>query len=333
MSTTVIEALRSGLANEMELDPRVVALGEDISIGGSFHLTLGLLDRFGPDRIIDTPVAEAGFVGLAIGAAIGGMRPVVDFQYGDFLLPAADQIIQQASKFRYMSGGKVRVPIVLHAPTGASGRGAQHANSVENFFFGVPGLTVGVPSNPYDAKGMFTTAMRHPDPVLICSHKHLYGSKGRAVESTALGEVPEGAYELPLGEAVVRREGTDVTIVGALLMVHRAMAAAEQLAAQGIDAEVIDLRWLSPMDTETVVESVRKTGRCVIVQEGSPLGGWGGTVAAAVADRAIDSLDGPVRTITGPAEPIPFAPHLEALVVPTVERIANEVRALVGVSA
>jgi len=229
-----------------------------------------------------------------------------------------------------MSGGKVRVPIVLHAPTGASGRGAQHANSIENFFFGVPGLTVGVPSSPYDAKGMLTAAIRHPDPVLICSHKHLYGSKGRAVESSALGEVPDDAYELPVGKAVVRREGADVTIVGALLMVHRAMAAAEQLAADGIEAEVIDLRWLSPMDTETVVESVRKTGRCVIVQEGSPLGGWSGAVVAAVADRAIDALDGPVRTITGPDTPIPFAPHLEALVVPTADRIAAEVRSLLG---
>ncbi len=257
MSTTVIEALRSGLAGEMEADSRVVAMGEDISIGGSFHLSLGLLDRFGPERILDTPVAEAGFVGLAIGAAIGGLRPVVDFQYGDFLLPAADQIIQQASKFRLMSGGKVRVPLTLHAPTGASGRGAQHANSIENLFFGVPGLAVGVPSNPYDAKGMFTTAIRHPDPVLICSHKHLYGSKGRAVEATALGDVPDEPYELPIGQAEVRRPGADVTIVGALLMVHRALAAADELAAEGIEAEVVDLRWLSPMDTDTVVESVQ----------------------------------------------------------------------------
>jgi pyruvate dehydrogenase E1 component beta subunit len=330
MSVTVIEALRKGLAGEMEADPRVVAMGEDISIGGSFHLTLGLLDRFGPERIMDTPVAEAGFVGLAIGAAIGGMRPVVDFQYGDFLLPAADQIIQQAAKFRLMSGGKVRVPIVLHAPTGASGRGAQHANSVENFFFGVPGLIVGVPSTPYDAKGMMTTAIRHPDPVLVCSHKHLYGSKGRAVLASALGDVPDEPYEVPIGAAEVRRPGSDVTIVGALLMVHRAIEAADHLASVGIDAEVIDLRWLSPMDTATVVASVRRTGRCLIVQEGSPLGGWSGTVAAAVADGALDRLDAPVRRLTGPDHAIPFAPHLEAKVVPTAERIVGEARALVG---
>jgi acetoin:2,6-dichlorophenolindophenol oxidoreductase subunit beta len=328
--STVIEALRSGLASGMEADPDVFVMGEDISIGGSFHLTLGLLERFGPQRILDTPVAEAGFVGLGIGAALAGLKPIVDFQYGDFLLCAADQIIQQACKLRVMSGGQVHVPLVLHAPTGASGRGAQHANSIENLFFGVPGLTVGVPATPYDAKGMMTAAIRHPEPVLVCSHKHLYGSKGRAVEASAMGDVPDEPYEIPIGEAVVRRPGRDITIVGALLMVHRAMSAAERLAAEGIEAEVVDLRWLSPMDTDTVVASVRRTGRCLIVQEGSPLGGWSGNVAAAVADGAIDALDGPVRRLTGPTHAIPFAPHLEAEVVPSVERIVAEARAMVG---
>jgi acetoin:2,6-dichlorophenolindophenol oxidoreductase subunit beta len=327
---TVIEALREGLASEMVADPSVFVMGEDISIGGSFHLTLGLLERFGSERIRDTPVAEAGFVGWGVGAAIAGLRPVVDFQYGDFLLPAADQIIQQACKMHLMSGGQVHVPLVLHAPTGASGRGAQHANSIENYFFGIPGLTVGVPSTPYDAKGMMAAAIRHPEPVLVCSHKHLYGSKGRAVEATALGDVPDEPYDIPIGQAVVRRPGRDITIVGALLMVHRAMSAADALAKEGIEAEVIDLRWLSPMDSDTVVASVRRTGRCLIVQEGSPLGGWSGAVAAAVADGAIDSLDGPVRRVTGPTHAIPFAPHLEAEVVPTVDRIAHEVRRLMG---
>jgi len=327
--TTIIEALRDGLVTEMEREPEVFVMGEDIGIGGSFHLTLGLLDRFGPERIRDTPVAEAGFVGLGIGAALAGMRPVVDFQYGDFLLCAADQVIQQACKLRFMSGGQVHVPLVLHAPTGASGRGAQHANSVENFFCGVPGLTVGVPSTPYDAKGMMIAAIRHPEPVLICSHKHLYGTKGRNVEASALGDVPEEAYELEIGKAAVRREGRHITIVAALLMVHRALQAADQLAADGIEAEVIDLRWLSPIDTETVVSSVRKTRRALIVQEGSPVGGWSGTVAAAIADGAIYDLDGPVRRLTGGATPIPFAPHLEAQVVPTVERIADEALRLV----
>lgn len=330
--TTIIEALRDGLSSEMEIDPRVFVMGEDISIGGSFHLTLGLVERFGAQRVRDTPVAEAGFVGLAVGAAVADLRPVVDFQYGDFLLPAADQIIQQACKLSLMSGGQVHVPLVLHAPTGASGRGAQHANSIENLFFGVPGLTVGVPSTPYDAKGMMTAALELPEPVLICSHKHLYGTKGRAVESSALGDVPSERYTIPVGEAVVRRPGRDVTIVGALLMAHRAVAAAEHLATEGIEVEVIDLRWLSPLDTDTVVSSVRRTGRCLIVQEGSPLGGWSGAVAAAVADGAIEALDGPVRRLTGPTHAIPFAPHLEATVVPTVERIVDEVHALMGVS-
>lgn len=327
--TTIIEALRAGLASEMDVDPRVFVVGEDVSIGGSFHLTLGLQDRFGERRILDTPVSEAGFVGLAIGAALADLRPVVDFQYGDFLLCAADQLIQQACKLRVMSGGQVHVPLVLHAPTGASGRGAQHANSIENLFHGVPGLTLGVPSTPYDAKGMIAAAVRHTEPVLVCSHKHLYGTKGRAVESSALGDVPDEPYSIPIGQAVVRRQGRDITVVGALLMVHRAMAAADQLAGEGIEVEVIDLRWLSPMDTDTVVESVRRTGRCLIVQEGPPLGGWSGTVAAALADRALDRLDAPVRRLTGPATAIPFAPHLEAASVPTVSRIVGEVRELV----
>jgi pyruvate dehydrogenase E1 component beta subunit len=328
--TTIIEALRAGLAAEMEQDPRVFVMGEDIGIGGSFHLTLGLLERFGPDRVRNTPTAEAGFVGFGIGAAIGNLRPVIDFQYGDFLFCAADQIIQQACKIHFMSGGQVHVPLVLHAPTGASGRGAQHANSVENLFFGVPGLTVGVPSTPYDAKGMMTAAIRYPEPVLVCSHKHLYGTKGRAVESTALGDVPDESYEIPVGKAVIRRPGRDITIASALLMSHRAMEAADRLEADGIDAEVIDMRWLAPLDTVAVINSVRRTGRLLVVQEGSGRGGWGATVAAAVADEAFDALDAPVRRLTGPETPIPFAPHLEAEALPTVNTIVGEVRRLVG---
>ncbi len=252
--TTIIEALRQGLAGEMDRDPRVFVMGEDIGIGGSFHLTLGLLDRFGQDRIRDTPVSEAGFVGLAVGAAVAGLRPVCDFQYGDFLLCAADQVIQQATKLRLMSGGQVTVPLVLHAPTGASGRGAQHANSIENIFYGVPGLILGVPSTPYDAKGMMVAAIRHDGPVLICSQKHLYGTKGRAVEASATGDVPEEQYEIPIGKAVVRRPGADVTIASCLLMAHRAMSAAETLAAEGIEAEVVDMRWLAPLDVDTVID-------------------------------------------------------------------------------
>lgn len=332
MKTTVIKALRQGLAAELERDPDVFVMGEDIGIGGSFHLTLGLLDRFGEDRIRDTPVSEAGFVGLAVGAAIRGMRPVVDFQYGDFLFCAADQVIQQASKFFYMSGEQVRVPLVLHAPTGASGRGAQHANSIENFFFGVPGLILATPSTPYDAKGMMTTAIRCEDPVLICSHKHLYGTKGRRLEADGDvgGDVPDEPYEVPIGKAEVRREGSDLTIVSVLLMAHRAMQAADKLSQEGIDAEVIDMRWLSPLDLDTVVESVNKTGRLLVVEEGPSRGGWGAQVAAAAADEALNALEAPVRRITGPDIPMPFAPHLEETLIPSVDRIASEARQIAG---
>ena len=332
MSSTIIEALRAGLASEMAADDRVFVVGEDVRIGGSFHLTLGLHERFGDERIRDTPVSVAGFVGLAIGAAIAGLRPVVDFQYGDFLLCAADQVIQQACKMRVMSGGQLRVPVVLHAPTGASGRGAQHANSIENYFYGVPGLQLAVPSTAWDAKGVMTTAIRSEDPMLVVSHKYLYGSKGRALENGrgVVDEVPDEAYEVPVGKAAVRREGRHITIASALLMVHRAVQAADQLAREGIEAEVVDMRWLAPLDTATVVESVRRTGALLVVEEGPKRGGWGGAVAAAVADEAIGSLDAPVRRLAGSDAPLPFAPHLERELVPNAERIAAEVRSLVG---
>ena len=330
MSVTFVEALRAALASELERDPKVFVMGEDIGIGGSFHLTLGLRERFGDERIRDTPVAEAGFVGLAVGAAVAGMRPVVDFQYADFLLCAADQVIQQASKLHAFSGGQVRVPLVLHAPTGASGRGAQHANSVENFFLGTPGLKIAAPSTPYDAKGVMTAAIRCDDPVLVFGHKHLYGSKGRRMDAheESLRDVPEEPYELPIGKAVVRRTGRDVTVCATLLMVHRTLAAASMLAAEGIECEVIDLCWLQPLDTATVVESVQRTGRLVLVEEGSRNAGWGGTVAAAVAEEAVDALDAPVRRINGPDFPLPFSPHLEEQLIPSAELIADTVRAL-----
>jgi acetoin:2,6-dichlorophenolindophenol oxidoreductase subunit beta len=327
---TVIEGLREALSIEMEVDPRVFVLGEDLGIGGSFHLTLGLAERFGPKRVLDTPVSEAGFVGLAVGAAIGGLRPVVDFQYGDFLFPATDQIVQQAAKYEVMSGGQLKVPLVLHAPTGASGRGAQHATSVENFFHGVPGLVVGAPSTPSDAKGIMTTAIRHESPVLVLSHKHLYGSKGRTLADGAQGDLPGGVYEVPVGEAVVQRVGQDVTIASVLLMALRALEAADILADEGIDAEVIDLRWLSPLDTDAVVQSVRKTHRLLLVEEGSGLGGWTGSVAAAVADKALEDLDAPIRRLTGPDHPLPAASHLEQALIPGVDDIAAECFRLVG---
>lgn len=332
MSATIIEALRSALAAEMERDLEVFVMGEDIRIGGSFHLTLGLAERFGEDRILDTPVSESGFVGLAVGAAVAGARPVVDFQYGEFLLCAADQVIQQACKLPAMSGGQVRVPLVLHAPTGASGRGAQHANSIENVFAGVPGLKVAAPATAYDAKGAMTAAIRSDDPVLVISHKKLYGTKGRALEGGrgVVGDVPTAAYELEVGAAEIRRPGRDVTIASALLMVHRSLEAADALAAEGIEAEVVDMRWLAPLDVQAVAESVERTGRLLVVEEGPRASGWGAQVAAGIADVALGSLDAPIKRLAGLDAPLPFAPHLEHELVPSAERIAETVRGMMN---
>lgn len=321
---TIVQALREAIREEMRRDPDVFVMGEDIRIGGSFLFTLGLVDEFGPERVINTPISEAGFVGLAIGAAIQGMRPVVDFQYGDFLFTAFDQIVQQCTKLRYMSGGQVKIPLVFQMPTGASGRGAQHANTMEGYFFHIPGITIITPATPYDAKGLFKTAIRDDNPVLFCVHKHLYGSKGRqlAKSSISTGYVPAEEYLIPLGVADTKRSGTDVTVVANSLMLHRVMNVAEELAAaEGISAEVIDPRCLVPFDTAAVVESVKKTGRLVIVEENHERGGWGAQLAADIAGRAIGYLDAPIRRVATPDVPIPFAPVLEHAVVPDESRI------------
>lgn len=320
---TIVQALREAIREEMLKDESVFVIGEDIRIGGSFLFTLGLLDEFGPDRVINTPISEAGFIGLAIGAAIQGMRPVVDFQYGDFLFTAYDQIVQQCTKLRYMSGGQVKIPLVIQMPTGASGRGAQHANAMEGFFFHVPGLKIVTPATPYDAKGLFKAALRDDNPVLFCVHKHLYGSKGRPLERSSLsrGHVPEDDYVIPLGVADIKRAGTDVTVVANSLMLHRALNAAEDLAQEGISVEVVDPRCLVPLDMDTIIESVQKTSRLVIVEETNERGGWGAQVAADVAGKALGYLDAPIRRVATPDVPIPFAPVLEAAVIPNEARI------------
>jgi acetoin:2,6-dichlorophenolindophenol oxidoreductase subunit beta len=320
---TIVQALREAIREEMHRDEEVFVLGEDIRIGGSFLFTLGLLDEFGEDRVLNTPISESGFVGLAIGAAIQGMRPVIDFQYGDFLFTAFDQIIQECTKLRYMSGGQVKIPLVFQLPTGASGRGAQHANSLESFFFHIPGLKIVSPATPYDAKGLFKSAIRDDNPVLFCVHKHLYGSKGRplAQSSLSVGHVPEDEYLIPLGVADVKRAGTDVTVVSNSLMLHRSMNVAEALAAEGVSVEIVDLRSLVPLDIDTVLESVKKTSRLVIVEESNERGGWGAQVAADVAGHAIGYLDAPIRRVASSDVPIPFAPVLEAAVVPDEARI------------
>jgi pyruvate/2-oxoglutarate/acetoin dehydrogenase E1 component len=332
---SIAEALRQAIREEMQRDPRVFCIGEDIGVkggfGGAFTVTLGLSDEFGHERILDTPISELGLTGVAVGAAIGGLRPIADVQYGDFLFLAMDQIVNQAAKMTYMSGGTVKVPMVMRVPVGATRRGAQHAQSLEAFLAHVPGLKVVAPSTAYDAKGLLKSAVRDENPVLIFEHKLLYGSKGPRSEKGALspiGEVPDEEYLVPIGQGVIRREGRDVTIVGKLLTVYRALAAAEELAREGIEAEIIDPRTLVPLDKELILESVRKTGRLVIVEEDNLTGGWAGEIAAIVAEEAFFWLDAPVKRVSAPDTPVPFAPVMEQFYVPSEERIIEAVRSL-----
>jgi pyruvate/2-oxoglutarate/acetoin dehydrogenase E1 component len=329
MRLGIAEALRSALAEEMRRDSRVFCLGEDIGIpggwGGAFTVTLGLENEF-PDQMIDTPIAENGFFGVAVGAAMMGMRPVVDVQYGDFLMCAMDQITSNASMMRYMSGGTVKVPMVMRAPVGATGRGAQHARSVERFFIGVPGIKVVAPSTAYDAKGLLKAAVRDDNPVMIFEHKLLYGSKGARSESGAVdatSEIPDEDYTVPIGSAAVRRTGSQVTILGWLLMAHFSLTAAEQLEAQGIDAEVIDVRSLNPFDYDTIGESVRKTGRVVIVEEGPKTGGVSAELSAGITERFGEYLMAPVERVASPDIPVPFAPVFENAYRPSPTQIMD----------
>jgi pyruvate dehydrogenase E1 component beta subunit len=331
-SLTVVQAMREALAEEMRRDEGVFVIGEDVRIGGVFLLTLRLVDEFGPERVIDTPISEAGFTGLSIGAAIEGMRPVVDFQYGDFLFTAMDQLIQQASKLRYMSGGQLKIPLVLQLPTGASGRGAQHCNPVEGFVFSTPGIKLVTPSSPYDAKGLLKAAIRDDNVVLFCVHKHLYGSKGRPLAESAIStqHVPEEEYLVPIGLGEIKHQGEDVTVVANMLMLHRALNVATDLSQSGISVEVIDPRSLVPFDLELVLGSVRKTGRILIVEENHERGGWGAQLSADIAAHAFEYLDAPIRRLATANSPIPFSPPLEAALVPDEERISRAIRELVG---
>jgi acetoin:2,6-dichlorophenolindophenol oxidoreductase subunit beta len=329
---TIAEALRQAIREEMRRDERVFCLGEDIGVeggfGGAFTVTLGLADEFGHQRILDTPISEAAIAGLAIGAAVCGLRPIADVQYGDFLLCMMDQLVNQAAKLRYMSGGTLAVPMVMRAPVGATGRGSQHAQSLEAFFTHVPGLKVVAPATAYDAKGLLKAAVRDDNPVLVFEHKLLYGSKGARTEKGAVspkGEVPEEDYIVPIGQGIVRREGQDVTIVANLLMLYRALAAARTLAQRGIEAEVIDPRTLVPLDKDLILASVRKTGRLLIVEEDNLTNGWGAEVAALMADEAFEWLDAPIKRVAAPDVPPPFAPVLEQEYVPSEQRIVDTV--------
>lgn len=333
---TIAEALREAIAEEMRRDESVFLIGEDIGIpggfGGAFGVYLGLTEEFGHARIIDTPISEKAIAGAAVGAALMGMRPIADMQYADFLFECMDELVNQAAKMRYMSGGKVTVPMVMRAPVGTTNRGAQHGQCPESFFLHVPGLKVVCVSDAYHAKGLLKSAVRDDNPVLVFEHKLLYGSKGRqqagGLDLTA--HVPKEEYLTPLGQAVVKRPGAHVTVVSTHLSLYRCLAAAEALAAEGVECEVIDPLTLVPLDTETLWASVRKTGRLVIVHEDTLTGGWGAEVAARAADECLYSLEAPIKRIATHDTPLPFAPILEQAVVPGVERITATIRALVG---
>jgi pyruvate/2-oxoglutarate/acetoin dehydrogenase E1 component len=332
---TIAEALRQGFREEMTRDERVFCIGEDIGVrggwGGAFTVTLGLEKDF-RSRIIDTPISEAGIFGVALGAALMGLRPVADVQYGDFLFCAMDQVVNQIAKMRYMSGGKLTVPLVMRAPVGATGRGAQHGQNLEAIFLSVPGIKIACPATAYDALGLLRAAIRDDNPVLLFEHKLLYGAKGARAESGAVdasSDIPQEDYVVPLGQGIVRREGTDVTIIATLLMMHRALQAAAQLAQEGISAEVIDPRSLVPFDWDLVKASVTKTTRAIIVEEGPRQGGWSAEVAATLAETLSDYLTAPVTRVASPNIPVPFSPPLENFYRPDAERIVRAVRSLV----
>jgi len=317
---TVRDALREALREEMQQDKAVFLLGEDIGRywGGAFGVTKGLAEEFGDDRVRDTPISENAIIGVGIGAAITGMRPVAEIMFGDLSALAMDQICNQAAKIRYMFGGQISVPLVVRTPFGAGVNiASHHSQSLEAWFMHTPGLLVAVPSTPFDAKGLLKTAIRGNDPVLFVEHKLLYPVKG---------VIPEDDYILPFGVADVKREGKDITIVATLFMVHKALAAAEQLQEEGISVEVVDPRTLTPLDKQTIVKSVRKTGRLVIVSEDVKTAGVSSEIAAVVAEEALDYLDAPIKRVAEPDTPIPFSPTLEKTVVPDEKRIAKAVK-------
>ena len=319
----MIEAIREALDEEMARDSRVIVLGEDVGVkGGVFVATRGLLEKYGPDRVIDTPLSESAIVGVAIGAAMNGLRPVAEIQFADFIHPAMDQIINEAARIRYRSNGAWGCPLVVRAPYGAGIRGGlYHSQSVESFFAHVPGLKVVIPATPADAKGLLKAAIRDEDPVIFLEPKRAY----RLIQ----GEVPDGDWVVPIGPARIAREGRHLTAVAYGMMLHLTLQAAEQVAREGISVEVVDLRTLAPLDRETILGSVRKTGRLMIVHEDNRTLGMGAEIAALAAEEALYDLDAPVRRVTMPDVPAtPFAAVLEDAVLPDVDRIARAMREL-----
>jgi len=317
---TYKEALREALREEMRRDSTVFLLGEDIGRywGGAFKVTNGLAEEFGDERVRDTPISESAIIGAAVGAAITGTRPVAEIMFGDLTALAMDQIANQAAKIHYMFGGQVEVPLVIRTPFGAGVNiAAHHSQSLEAWFMHVPGLYVAVPSTPYDAKGLLKTAIRGSNPVFFGEHKLLYSIEG---------EVPEEEYTIPFGVADVKREGSDVTIVATLYMVHKALNSAEELEAEGISVEVVDPRTLSPLDKQTIISSVKKTGRLVVVSEDCKTAGVSAEIAAVVAEEAIDYLDAPIKRVAEPDTSIPFSPPLEQYVIPNEKAIIRAVK-------
>jgi pyruvate dehydrogenase E1 component beta subunit len=320
---TLAQAIREALAEEMRRDERVFILGEDVAEAGTpFKVLSGLVQEFGPQRVVDTPISEAGFVGIAVGAAMTGMHPVVDIMFGDFLTLAMDQIVNQAAKVHYMSGGKLKVPLVIRTTLGATRRSAaQHSQSLHAWFSHIPGLKVALPSTPYDAKGLLKTAIRDDNPVLFFEDKMMYQVKG---------PVPEEEYTIPFGVAEVKRPGRDVTLVATSSMVYVALEAAQLLEQEGIQAEVVDPRTTFPLDVETLVRSARKTGRVVVVDEGHRRYGVTAELAAVIAEEAFYDLEAPVRRVGALDVPVPFSPVLEDQTVPTPQQVAAVARELCG---
>jgi len=320
---TVLEGVRDAMHDEMKRDPRVFIMGEDVGPRGNvFLITKGFLEEFGRDRVIDTPLAEASIVGIAVGAAMAGMRPIAEIQFADFIYPAYNQIVGEAAKIRYRSAGGNTCPLVVRTPYGGGVRGAlSHSVSVEALFYHVPGLKICVPSTPADAQGMLVSAIRDEDPVLFLEHKRTY----RLIK----GEVPEGDYTVPIGKADIARPGKDLSVITYGLMRHFAVEAAEKVASEGVDAEVIDLRTVRPMDRAAVLESVRKTRRALIVHEDQKFGGVGAEISATIAEEALFDLDAPIRRVCGPDVPaMGYAKEYEEAFMPSPERIAGAMREL-----
>lgn len=320
---TYRQAVKDAMVEEMRRDERVFLIGEDIgTYGGAFGVSAGMLEEFGPERIVETPISEEAIIGAAAGAAMVGMRPIAEMMFMDFILLAMEPLVNQAAKARYMFGGKAMVPMVIRMPSGSgTGAAAQHSQSLETILMHIPGIKVVAPSTPYDVKGLLISSIRDLNPVCFVEHKLLYKTKG---------EVPEEEYTIPLGVADIKREGTDITVVASGIMVHKSLEAAQLLADEGISVEVVDPRTLKPLDVDTISKSVKKTGRLLVVHEAVKTAGWAGEIMALVSETpAWDYLDAPMRRLTGKDVPIPYNRNLEEAAVPQVEDILQEIRAIV----